>query len=371
MSEDLSIQGSLEETTVPDLFRSLLRSRETAIISLEAASRHDTIFFEAGAIVSAGSSDPDLEIATVLLRTGELSLRQFNEANEQMSSAKTMSVVLCEMGFLTPDELAFAQERKIANIVNDALRFRSGSYAIDFVPELPMEVLRHRLETERLLMNGVEQIESWALIGRGIGRMNEVLRQSAGSDTRIFALEVTEEEMHLYSILSEPQSVEMLCERSYLSNFETCRTVWALWTVNLVEHAEATEVVQTRSDTLEELELQSRVEQYNDVFQSLFALVSAEVGDYVWDFMDRVIRHLAPDRLPYLSGISLTNEARVDFDQLHNNLISSGIEDRTTVAHEVLNQLLYGWIVETRQEFGPRLQASVDEMVRPLVEDHR
>jgi hypothetical protein len=371
MSDDLSIHGSLEETTVPDLFRSLVRSRETAIISLEAAARHNTIFFENGAIVSAGSSDPDLGLATVLLRTGELSLRQFNEANEQMSSSKTMSAVLCEMGFLTPDELAFAQERKIANIVNDAVRFRSGTYAIDFVPELPAEVPRHRLETERLLMNGVEQIESWTLIGRGIGRMNEVLRQSEGSDAKIFALEVTEEEMHLYSILSEPQSIGMLCERSYLSNFETCRTVWAMWTVTLVEHGVATEVVQTRNETLEELELQATVEQYNTVFQSLFALVGNEVGDHIWDFMDRVIRHLAADRLPYLSGISLTNEARVDFDQLHNNLIASGLEDRATVANEVLSQLLYGWVVETRQEFGPRLQHRVDEVVRPLLEDQR
>jgi len=43
MSEELSIQGTLAETTVPDLFRSLIRSSETAIVSLEGLGRTDVI----------------------------------------------------------------------------------------------------------------------------------------------------------------------------------------------------------------------------------------------------------------------------------------------------------------------------------------
>src|SRR5205085_1972387 len=45
MSDDLSIQGTLAETTVPDLFRSLVMSGETGIVSLEAIGRNDTIYF--------------------------------------------------------------------------------------------------------------------------------------------------------------------------------------------------------------------------------------------------------------------------------------------------------------------------------------
>jgi len=41
MSEELSIQGTLAETTVPDLFRSLIRSSETAVVSLEGLGRTD------------------------------------------------------------------------------------------------------------------------------------------------------------------------------------------------------------------------------------------------------------------------------------------------------------------------------------------
>lgn len=184
----------------------------------------------------------------------------------------------------------------------------------------------------------------------------------------IFETDITEEESHIYALVAEPLSLETLCERSYLSNFETCRTALALYTVGLLSAAKAGDLRTQRAVTHDELELESLVESYNAVFQSLFRVVEGEIGDYVFDFTDRIIRHVAPDRLPFLSGISFTNEARVDYDQLSINLFASGLEDRRSVANDVLNQLLYGWIVETRQEFGKRLRDQIDELVAPIIE---
>src|SRR5205814_4695666 len=84
MSDSLSIQGTLAETTVPDLFRSLLRSSETAIVSLDAIGRTDAIYFSEGKIIFASSSDPDMGLAEILLRSGELDLQQYNHAMERL-----------------------------------------------------------------------------------------------------------------------------------------------------------------------------------------------------------------------------------------------------------------------------------------------
>src|SRR6059058_6532103 len=78
MTDDLSIQGTLAETTVPDLFRSLLRSSETGIVSLDAIGRTDAIYFNEGKIISASSSDPDMGLGEILLRSGEIDLQQYN-----------------------------------------------------------------------------------------------------------------------------------------------------------------------------------------------------------------------------------------------------------------------------------------------------
>lgn len=367
MSDDLSIQGTLAETTVPDLFRSVIRSSETAIVSLDAIGRADTIYFSEGRIVSAASTDPDVGLAETLLRSGELSIQQYNQAMDRVVVARRIGGVLVELGYLKPEDLTRAIERQASAIVLNAMRYRTGSYTIDFTSAVPEGVIALPLPTERLILDGVRNIEYWSLIARGVGRLDRVLETVAGIDTRTFQLELTDDETHVISLLSDPQSIEELCARSYLSDFQTFRTIWGLLAVNLVQDAEVAAVDEKRAAVVSEYELEGLVESYNGVFQKIFALVFQKIGDHVYDFNDRVVmRHLSPEALPYLSGMTFVNEGRVDFDQLLNNLYASGSRDHETVVRNLLNELLTGWMYETKAEFGGALEAEVNKLAGSL-----
>jgi len=257
-----------------------------------------------------------------------------------------------EMGYLKPDDLSRAAERQASAIVLNAMRYRSGNYTIEFTSNFPDEIIALQLGTERLILDGMARIDFWSLITRGISRLDRVLEQAPGSDARSYALELNEEESHVFNLVSEPATVEEICARSYLPNFVSCRTVWGLLTVNLLQDAERAVVVETRAAEESEYELAAMVERYNEAFQAIFAIVLQKIGDHVYDFIDRVVLHVSPETLPYLSGMNLVNEGRIDFDQLLNNLIASGSENQPTIVHTVLNELLYGWILEIKAEFG-------------------
>ncbi|HEU4521612.1 MAG TPA: DUF4388 domain-containing protein [Thermoanaerobaculia bacterium] len=359
MSEDLSIQGTLAETTVPDLFRSIIRSSETAILSLDAIGRNDVIYFNEGRMIFASSTDPDMGLAETLLRSGELSVEQYDRAMERLVVSRRIGSLLMELGYLKPDELSRAVERQTSAIVLNAMSYRSGSYTIEFTSNFPDEIIALPLSTERLILDGVRRIEYWSLILRGIGRFDRLLEQSADVDTRTFQLELNEDESQLLSFLADPQTIQNLCDRSYLSNFATCRTLWGLLAVDLVQDSQREDLSEKRAAEESEYELEDIVERYNTVFQQIFSLVFQKVGDHVYDFMDRVVLHLSPETMPYLSGMNLVNEARIDFDQLLNNLIASGSQDQRAVVLNVLNELVYGWIYEIKSEFGQPMETQV------------
>ena len=366
MSDNLSIHGTLAETTVPDLFRSIVRSSETAILSLDAAGRNDTIYFHDGRIVFASSTDPDMGLAETLLRTGELNIQQYNNAMERLLVARRIGGLLVELGYLKPDELSRAAERQASAIVLDAMSYRTGTYTIDFTSEFPDGIITLPLSTERLILDGVRRIEYWSLITRGVGRLDRVLEQVPNAGTRTFQLELNDDENHVLNLLADPQSVEQLCARAYLPNFQTFRTIWGLLSVNLVQDAEIAVVDEKRAAEESEYELEAIVERYNNVFQNIFGLVFQKIGDHVYDFMDRVVLHVSPETLPYLSGMNFVNEGRVDFDQLLINLIASGSRDHGTVVHNVCNELLTGWIYEVKAEFGAGMEGSVVKLAEPL-----
>ncbi len=366
MTDGLSIQGTLAETTVPDLFRSLMRSGETAIVSLEAIGRNDSVYFSEGRIIYASSSDPDMGLAEVLLRSGELNLQQYDQAMERLVVSRRIGAMLIELGYLHSGELSRAAERQASAIVLNALAYRTGSYNIEFTAQFPDEIITLPLMTEKLMLDGVKRIEFWSLITRGLGRLTRLLQQVPGAETRSYQLELEDEDSHVLSLLSEPATIEQICGHSYLSNFITCRTLWALMTVNLVQDAETAVMDEKRAAVENEYELEGLVEKYNGAFQAIFGMVFQKIGDHIYDFMDRVLLHVSPETLPYLSGMTLVNEARIDFDQLLNNLISSGSAEHGRIVHEVLNELLYGWIVETRQEFGGEMESQIQAVVDPL-----
>ncbi|HKR64810.1 MAG TPA: DUF4388 domain-containing protein, partial [Thermoanaerobaculia bacterium] len=302
MSDNLSITGELAETTVPDLIRSIVRSSETAILSLDAVSRNDTIYFHEGRIVFASSTDPDMGLAETLLAAGELNIQQYQTAMERLVVARRIGALLCELGYLKPDELTRAAERQANAIVLDAMSYRTGAYTIEFTSDFPEGIITLPLSTERLILDGVRGIPYWSLVTRGVGRLERTLEQVPDADTRTFQLELTEDESHVLNLLSEPQSIEELCARSYLSNFHTLRTVWGLLAVNLIQDAEVSAVDEKRAAVENEYELEALVEKYNSIFQRVFALVFGKIGDHVYDFMDRVVLHLSPETMPYLSG---------------------------------------------------------------------
>ena len=366
MSDDLSIQGTLAETTVPDLFRSLVRSSETAVVSLDAIGRTDAVYFKEGKIIFASSSDPDMGLGEILLRTGEIDLQQYNHAMERLVVSRRIGALLVELGYLQPDELMRAAERQANAIVLNAMAYRTGSYTIEFTTEFPDEIISLQLSTERLVLDGVHRIEYWSLITRGLGRMTRMFEQAPDADTRGYNIELNDEEAHVLTLLAQPGTVEDVCGRSYLPNFITCRTLWGLMTVDLIRDAESGAVDERRGAEESEYELAALVERYNTAFQKLYALMFQKIGDHAYDFIDRVVLRVSPETMPYLSGMNLVvNEARVDFDQLLNNLIASGSEDREGIVHTVLNELLYGWLVEVR-EFGPEMENEVTRVAKSL-----
>ena len=360
MSEDsLSIQGTLAETTVPDLFRSLVRSAEAGIVSLETNGRNDTIYFNEGKIVFASSSDPDMGLAEVLLRGGELTLQQYNQAMDRLIVQRRIGALLCELGYLDSDGLLRALERQASAIVLDVVRYRTGNYTVEFTGDFPPEIIMLQLNTERLILDGIQNIEYWSLITRGLARPERLLHQVPGADMRTYSMELTDEETHVFNLLVDPGTVEEICARSYLSNFVTCRTIWALLSVNLIAETESSSVSEQRAATETEYELEGVVERYNRMYETIFGIVFQRIGDHIYDFMDRVVVHLSPETLPYLSGLNLVNEARVDFDQLQNNVIASGVADHPAVIRNLLNELLSGWLSEIRAEFGAEVEAEV------------
>ena len=169
------------------------------------------------------------------------------------------------------------------------MRYRAGNYLIEFTQDFPDDIVTLPLSTDRLILDGIQSIGFWSLITRGLARFDRILEQAPGSNARSFALELNEEENHVFNLFSEPSRIEDVVKHSYLSNFASCKTIWGLLTVNLIQDAEGAVVNEEKAAEESEYELAALVERYNTAYQAIFALVFQKIGDHIYDFVDRVV----------------------------------------------------------------------------------
>src|SRR5262249_47628674 len=204
--------------------------------------------------------------------------KQYKQAAERLVTPRRYGALIVELGFIQPEDLSRAVERQASAIVLNAMRYRAGNYVIEFTQEFPEDIVTLPLSTERLVLDGIESIGFWSLITRGLGRFDRILEQAPGSNARSFALELNEEENHVFNLVSEPTKIEDIVKRSYLSNFTSCKTIWGLLTVNLIQDAEGAAVVEEKAAEESEYELAALVERYNSAYQSIFGLVFQKIG---------------------------------------------------------------------------------------------
>ena len=85
--EGLILRGSLEETSIPELLKSVLGSGETGVLTFRKGTLTKSVHLHLGRVVYARSSDPDERLGEDLLLRGKITVRQYLEASKQLAEA--------------------------------------------------------------------------------------------------------------------------------------------------------------------------------------------------------------------------------------------------------------------------------------------
>jgi hypothetical protein len=82
------------------------------------------------------------------------------------------------------------------------------------------------------------------------------------------------------------------------------------------------------------------------------------------------VTRVSPQNLKYLAGMSMVNEGRIDVDQLLTNLGPASAHEKRQIVQDVMNEILFGWVLEMRTEFGDAFDpeiAAAQERIRGRV----
>ncbi|HWX25663.1 MAG TPA: DUF4388 domain-containing protein [Vicinamibacteria bacterium] len=364
--DELTIRGDIETSSVPELLRSLLGSGETGVLTFRNAEVTKQILIQNGRIVYATSSSPDERLGENLLLRGRITARQYVEASKMIRPGRKLGAILVELDALEPEELIPAIEQQVKDILMDLFNWTHGSYELVIKDVDPQDLVTINLSTENLILEGVRRCRSWSQVLRGIGTIESVPFPTGNTEI-LYKLELGEEEQEVLSHANGRSTVEQICQVSYLSNFDSCRILWALQVLGIVrrEHkGEAAAVGEGMRNKERELDLESVVEKFNQMFARIYAFLKGRIGDQVDAFMDGVLEEVSRQYGTLFGGVDLKHYGRADFEQMLANVADLPPEQRKSLMVAGLNELVFIIQLAVRTQRGQQEEAVVSGIIK-------
>jgi len=362
--EDLTIRGEIETSSVPELLRSFVGSRETGILTLRNGDVAKSIYMHEGRIVFAASTDPDERLGENLLLRGRITARQYREASKLIRPGRRLGAILVELEAIDPDELSPAVELQVRDLLVDLLNWTHGTYELVMKEVDPASIVGVSISTENVILEGIRRTRSWSRVLRGIGDIESVPVPTGNTEV-LYRLELAPEEQEILSHVNGRASVEQICQVSYLSNFETCRILWAFHVLGLIRRGQAGDPVREGIEAKEkELDLEEIVEKFNHMFGRVYTFLRGRLGDDVDAFMDKAIDDVSRQYGMLFQGLDLKHYGRVDFDQMLANVADVPADQRTSLVVSGLNELVFVIQLAVRSQRGKDEEAVVSGIIK-------
>lgn len=331
MSEGAAQRGSLEQTSVPEVLRALVRARRTGVLRFARRQIAKTVYLSDGRLIFATSTDPDDRLGEMLLRKGRISFRALEESVRAMQAGKRQGTLLVENGSIRSRDLVEGVIEQVQEISYGLFGWDEGEW--EFVPgDLPSrEVIVLRMSTPDLLMEGIRRIDKWSRIRAGVRGLDQCYGLAPDSATTLASLTLHKDELGLLAALDGVMTLEDICGAARLSDFVVCRTLFGLWAAGVLDRVPqdrgpasegAHEKTEPHAERLRGASLIHEIEHFNEIHRFLFELVSWELRERTTGFFEKAFGRASAEHAALFEGVAVDPAGELDAFALRSNIVS-------------------------------------------------
>jgi Domain of unknown function (DUF4388) len=233
------LNGSLDDFTLPDIFRLLSASKKTGRLDVERAAGSGSVFFHEGEVYFASSSLSTEPLGQKLVRVGAISEAQLRRAlDERASSGKRVGEILVGWGAITNAQLRAAVSRQIEDSAFDLLRWEAGRFTWHPGVEIDSEV-HIRSTVTNLIMEASRRLDEFDTIKRRIPSPHAVLGMvESPSEDADHMISIVPHEWRVLMLVDGQRSAADIAAIKGLTEFQAMRVLYGLLSAGLIEVVE-------------------------------------------------------------------------------------------------------------------------------------
>ncbi len=249
MSKPQYYEGTLRETSLPEMFFTIFRHRVPGLIDISRDGISKRIFISNGNVLHATSTDRSDRLGAYLYRTGKLSRDELERTMRRREhSGSKHGQILIEDGLLSPAELYEAIRGQMESIVWSVFTWQDGNFSFK-IGEFTDPTIRIHLPMRQVIMRGVQRIPDIKAMVAKLGKKTTLLRPVYTTEDLI-EIALNKDEYALLRLVDGRRTIFDVCTVGPFGVSENARMLYAYFVLNLVERTETGAGVDTGSVTI-------------------------------------------------------------------------------------------------------------------------
>jgi len=223
------VQGTLDQSYLPEIIHSLHDSGETGILSLTRDKVSKRIYFGEGTMTFANSSFRGDRLGEFLVRKGKLTQSHLALASQKVTdTGRRLGETFVSMGLLTETEMEVGVAAQVLSIIYSVFPWDSGEYRFREHANPIADDLALKLPTIPVILEGVRHIQDTEAIRRALGKPNSIVSYARDFSALPAGCTLTPEESFVLSRVDGQSSVADIISISPLAEDHTLRCLYAL-----------------------------------------------------------------------------------------------------------------------------------------------
>lgn len=239
----MSLQGNLTDFSLAEIFQMLSRSKKTGTLRIVNQEGHEgSVYFKEGDVFFAISNWRRESLGNRLVKRKKITEEQLNQAlkvQQSKDSGKRLGKILVEMGAIDAKTLEAFIQNQIEDTIFDLFRWSEGDFNF-LANQFPTEEdIGIHVSIDNIILEATRKLEQWERIKQKIPSLDIVFQMSEapGEGERDIVLKPLE--WKLLRKIDGQRDLNELAKILDLSDFETCRIIYGLFSVGLLERVES------------------------------------------------------------------------------------------------------------------------------------
>lgn len=237
----MALEGNLRDFSLTDMFRLLQTGSKTGVLRVEGPAGSGIVCFREGGVFHASSGGSSEPVSKRLARAGVISEKQLRQAQGLMKIQKKdkadrkLGQILVDEGYLEASVLEAFVREQVSDALFDLLRWEEGELRFEADEGCADADLGLTVTVESVLGDAGKRLELWNKIREKIPSLDTRFAMASGPGAKSIEIHLKPKEWMMLCYLHGSRSVRELVELTGYNDFETARTLYAMYAGGLIE----------------------------------------------------------------------------------------------------------------------------------------